>query len=144
MLATRTFWEKATAIDVFCRQGRFRGGDRFARHWYDTVRTDEAAIADEAIADRALALEVAQHKQLFFAEKSEDGVQIDYVKVVQGALRLVPEGAARAALGEDYSRMLADGLVLGEAPTFEELMDSCGVIEATANAVTPLSVGASG
>jgi hypothetical protein len=32
MRAERTFWEKATAIHVFCKQGEFRGGDRFARH----------------------------------------------------------------------------------------------------------------
>ena len=29
MRPERTFWEKATAIHVFCNQGKFRGGDRF-------------------------------------------------------------------------------------------------------------------
>jgi len=33
MRAERTFWEEATAIHVFCAQGAFRGGDRFARYW---------------------------------------------------------------------------------------------------------------
>ena len=37
MRAERTFWEKATAIHVFCAQGEFRGGDRFARHWHDII-----------------------------------------------------------------------------------------------------------
>ena len=41
MHAERTFWEKATAIHVFCLQERLRG-DRFARHWHDVVRLDEA------------------------------------------------------------------------------------------------------
>ena len=36
MHAERTFWEKATAIHVFCLQERLRG-DRFARHWHDVV-----------------------------------------------------------------------------------------------------------
>ncbi|MBT9459747.1 MAG: nucleotidyl transferase AbiEii/AbiGii toxin family protein, partial [Burkholderiaceae bacterium] len=40
MRAERTFWEKATAIHVFCAQGVFRGGDRFARHWHDVTRLD--------------------------------------------------------------------------------------------------------
>ena len=31
MRAERTFWEKATAIHVFCAQGEFRGGDRYAQ-----------------------------------------------------------------------------------------------------------------
>jgi hypothetical protein len=56
MRAERTFWEKATAIHVFCAQGEFRGGDRFARHWHDVTRLDAAGIADAAISDKALAL----------------------------------------------------------------------------------------
>lgn len=134
MLAARTFWEKATAIHVFCRQGRFRGGDRFARHWYDLVRLDDVGIADEAIADTELARDVAHHKQLFFAEKGEDGEAIDYTRVVSGGLLLAPEGAAREALGEDYAQMVADGLILGEAPTFDALMDRCAAIAEKANA----------
>ncbi|WP_338319781.1 nucleotidyl transferase AbiEii/AbiGii toxin family protein, partial [Bradyrhizobium ottawaense] len=47
MKAERTFWEKATAIHVFCVQGKLRG-ERFARHWYDLVRLDDAGIADAA------------------------------------------------------------------------------------------------
>ena len=54
MRAERTFWEKATAIHVFCSQGEFRGGDRFARHWHDVTRLDAAGFADMAIADKAL------------------------------------------------------------------------------------------
>ena len=45
MRAERTFWEKATAIHVFCAQGTFRGGDRFARHWHDLTRLDAAGFA---------------------------------------------------------------------------------------------------
>ncbi|WP_372785529.1 nucleotidyl transferase AbiEii/AbiGii toxin family protein [Phenylobacterium sp.] len=43
MRAERTFWEKATAIHVFCAQGRLRG-DRFARHWHDLARLDDAGL----------------------------------------------------------------------------------------------------
>jgi hypothetical protein len=51
MRPERTFWEKATAIHVFCVQAEFRGGERFARHWHDLTRLDRAGIADAAIAD---------------------------------------------------------------------------------------------
>lgn len=54
MHAERTFWEKATAVHVFCLQGRLRG-ERFARHWHDVVRLDEAGVAAAAFADRELA-----------------------------------------------------------------------------------------
>ena len=68
MRPERTFWEKATAIHVFCAQGQFRGGDRFARHWHDITRLDRAGVAKTAIANLALALTVARHKAVFFAE----------------------------------------------------------------------------
>jgi len=61
MHAERTFWEKATAIHVYCLQERLRG-DRFARHWHDVVRLDEAGFAAPAFADRELANAVARHK----------------------------------------------------------------------------------
>jgi len=82
MRAKRTFWEKATAIHVFCAQGVFRGGDRFARHWHDVTRLDAAGFADSAIADTALAKAVADHKSIFFAEKSLAGEPIDYYAAV--------------------------------------------------------------
>lgn len=48
MLAERTFWEKATAMHVFCRQQRQRGS-RLSRHWHDVVRLDDAGYADLAL-----------------------------------------------------------------------------------------------
>ena len=72
MRPERTFWEKATAIHVFCAQGQFRGGERFARHWHDITRLDRAGVVRTAIADRALALAVARHKAAFFAEKNRE------------------------------------------------------------------------
>jgi len=65
MLAERTFWEKATAAHVFCRQERNRG-ERLSRHWHDLVRLDDAGFADRSFADRSLAWSVAQHKAMFF------------------------------------------------------------------------------
>ena len=53
MLAERTFWEKATAVHVFCRQQRQRGG-RLSRHWHDLVRLDDAGYGWAALADRSL------------------------------------------------------------------------------------------
>ena len=61
MRPEHTFWEKATAIHVFCAQGSFRGGDRYARHWHDVTRLDAAGFADSAAKDRALARAVAEH-----------------------------------------------------------------------------------
>jgi hypothetical protein len=133
MHAERTFWEKATAVHVFCLQERLRG-ERFARHWHDLVRLDDAGIAARALADRALGEAVARHKAMFFPEKAADRSVIDYARAVGGELRLVPEAAARDALADDYARMIDDGLLLEEAESFDALMERCRLIAERANA----------
>lgn len=132
MHAERTFWEKATAIHVYCLQERLRG-DRFARHWHDVVRLDEAGFAAAAFADRELANAVARHKAMFFAEKAADRSQIDYASAVNGGLQLMPAGDGAKALADDYARMVDDGLLLNEAEPFETLMERCADITARAN-----------
>lgn len=132
MHAERTFWEKATAIHVFCLQER-RRGDRFARHWHDVARLDETGFTPSAFADRDLANAVARHKTMFFAEKAPDRTPIDYAAAVNGGLRLVPAGDGLKALEEDYARMVDDGLLLEDAEPFEALMARCADIAERAN-----------
>lgn len=134
MHAERTFWEKATAIHVFCLQERLRG-DRFARHWHDVARLDETGFAASAVADRDLANSVARHKTMFFAEKASDRTPIDYAAAVNGDLRLVPAGDGLKALEEDYARMVDDGLLLEDAEPFDALMARCADIAERANRV---------
>lgn len=132
MLAERTFWEKATAAHVFCRQHRMRG-DRLSRHWYDLVRLDEAEYGVRALADRGLALDVAHHKSVFFRENDFGGNVIDYIAAVSGNLLLVPEEPALGELGEDYANMVAGGMLLDDAEAFETVMERCADIQARAN-----------
>ncbi|WP_341485630.1 nucleotidyl transferase AbiEii/AbiGii toxin family protein [Thioclava sp. GXIMD4215] len=133
MHAERTFWEKATAIHVFCLQERMRG-DRFSRHWHDIARLDVAGIADAAIRDHDLALAVARHKAMFFAEKAAEGQKVDYVAAVTGGLRLAPGGSALERLAEDYRHMAEDGLLAATPEPFSILMDRCAEIADRANA----------
>ena len=132
MWAERTFWEKATAVHVFCRQQRKRG-ERLSRHWYDLVRLDDAGIASKSLADRTLALSVARHKAMFFREKDAEGSWIDYETAVSGELQLVPHGPAYEALADDYGRMLSDGMLLDDEERFEALMERCADVQARAN-----------
>lgn len=133
MRAERTFWEKATAIHVFCAQGAFRGGGRFARHWHDVTRLDTAGFAAAAIADKALALAVADHKSVFFVEKDTHGNIIDYRAAVEGALQLVPDNSALKSLATDYQHMTDDGLFLDDVEPFEELIEHCSAIQQKVN-----------
>lgn len=133
MRAERTFWEKATAIHVFCFQGAFRGGDRFARHWHDVARLDAAGFVDAAIADAELGKAVADHKSIFFSEKSSDGELIDYYAAVGGGLQLVPDEGALVMLASDYQQMVDDGLFLDDAEPFDVLLERCRIIQQKAN-----------
>ncbi len=133
MRAERTFWEKATAIHVFCAQGAFRGGGRYARHWHDVARLDAAGFADAAIADKVLARAVADHKAVYFAEKNSHGEVIDYHAAVAGALQLVPDDDALAKLAVDYQHMVDDGLFLDDAEPFDTLLERCRAIQQKAN-----------
>lgn len=129
MRPERTFWEKATAIHVFCLGGKLRGDDRVSRHWHDIVALDQAGHVTAAIADRELAEQVARHKNAFFREKDARDVYIDYERAVGGDLRLVPEGDRLTLLARDYQRMASDGLLFSTPPAFSALIDHCRDIE---------------
>ena len=132
MLAERTFWEKATAMHVYCKQER-RRGERFSRHWHDLVRLDDAGHAETALGDPKLARAVARHKSVFFREKDAGGSWIDYQEAVTGELQLVPTRAVRGILADDYGRMLREGMLLGDEEAFEDIIGRCADIEARAN-----------
>lgn len=133
MRAERTFWEKATAVHVFCRSGDPVGNHK-ARHWYDLERLDANGVAAIAIVDADLAAQVATHKTAFFRERDQAGAWIDYHGAVGGGLQLVPVGPHLAELEADYAAMQADGLLPEGALTFARLMARCGEIERAANA----------
>lgn len=132
MSVGRTFWEKATAAHVYCAQGRIRG-ERYARHWHDLAAIARSSYFDVAVNDRTLAQAVAEHKAYFFSEKDTAGEVIDYASAANGQLRIVPEGAARDALADDYSKMAADEVMVGNALPFEDLMQACASIADRAN-----------
>lgn len=132
MAAERTFWEKATAAHVFCRQARLRG-ERYSRHWYDLAALSKTEHLKRAAADWQLADQVARHKTMFFVEKDSDGTAIDYFEAVKGSLQLVPEGAPLAALAKDYAAMQEDGLLGSSQPSFDAVMDACAEIQGLVN-----------
>jgi Nucleotidyl transferase AbiEii toxin, Type IV TA system len=132
MAAERTFWEKATAAHVYCRQGRLRG-DRFSRHWYDLAAMAHSGHAQAAIADRQLASAVAQHKSMFFAEKDSNKNSIDYQAAVGTEIQIIPEGGALEALEKDYAATLEDGLLATNKASFAEIMDICTQLQGNIN-----------
>lgn len=132
MAAERTFWEKATAAHVYCLQGRLRG-ERYSRHWYDLVAMAKSEYFLAACSDTHLARSVAEHKSVFFVEKDALGAKIDYFAAINGQLQLIPIGASLKALENDYSAMVADGLLALHQPSFSDIIEQCAVIQNEAN-----------
>lgn len=132
MNIARTFWEKATAAHVFCAQGRIRS-ERYARHWHDLAAIARSPHFAAILADRAVASSVARHKSCFFIEKDADGKAIDYIPAATGHLKIVPTGKARMELAKDYAAMLADEVMVGDALSFDELLQACADLEAEVN-----------
>jgi hypothetical protein len=136
MSVGRTFWEKATAAHVYCGQGRIRG-ERYARHWHDLAAIARSEHFDAIMTDHAVAQAVADHKTYFFSEKDLAGEVIDYSAAVNGQLKIVPEGDARVALSDDYAKMVADDVMVGDALPSDDLMKACAAIATRANVATP-------
>ena len=131
MLPKRTFWEKATAVHVFCAGG-FEG-DRISRHWHDIVRLDDSGFAQAAFDDEDLAKEVAEWKARFYRSKDRGGSPIDYLAAVSGKLQLVPDAEGIKELEADYKKMVDAGLLLGDAEPFADLMKRCADLQGSAN-----------
>lgn len=132
MAAERSFWEKATAAHVYCRQERLRG-ERYSRHWYDLAALANTEHYNKAAANRELAHQVAEHKSMFFAEKDSNGKKIDYFEATRGSLDLVPQGASRKVLAQDFASMCADGLLASDQPDFDAIMETCAAIQDKVN-----------
>ena len=132
MKLERTFWEKATAIHVWCLQQK-PGKDRFSRHWSDLSQLEEAGMASAAIADREIATSVCNDKNILWREKAASGDYIDYLQAVGGKLRLVPDKDAIRILEEDYEGMIADGYFPRHPGSFESLMKRCATLEQKIN-----------
>lgn len=134
----RTFLEKAAAIHVFCRKGRWGSGDsdRYSRHWYDLDRLGQAGIAEAAMRDRALAVEVAQHKEDFWRATDAQEQPINYFQVINGELQLIPTAAAMTALEWDYKAMAESGMLRGTVLNFQDLLQRITALEELCNAIS--------
>lgn len=121
MSASRTFWEKVTAMHVHCRQTR-PTAERFARHWFDVACLHRKEICGDALTDRDLAARVVEFKRYFFRPSAKYG-DVDLGECIDGRLRVLPEGDHADGLRGDYEAMRNAGY-LGEAwhPDWDEVL----------------------
>lgn len=130
----RTFWDKVIILHGLRqwhdRHGELRyGGQRISRHYYDVHQLMQAASAHEWQADRALAIDCAQHARLFFGN-----ADLGLDAAIPGAFTLTPRAAMRDALIRDYAAM--SGMILGEIPALDAVLASVERFEQIVNADT--------
>lgn len=125
----RTFWEKATLIHVECNREEFKSdAHRLSRHWYDLQMLAKHASGKAAINNRALFEDVVRHKQVFF-----NASYANYEACLANELHLMPNDNAIAELRTDYEKMLGAGMMYGESPSFDDIIDGIREIEGEAN-----------
>ena len=129
--AERTFWEKALILHgIYCGfrdEGR-RPGDNnlISRHYYDVAMMRDREEGLRAVADHDLLALVRKHKLMLFKKAWE---KLEEAK--PGRLRIVPQAEILPDLKKDYAAM--SGMMFGEAPTFEWIMDELGKLEDAVN-----------
>ena len=125
----RTFWEKATLIHVECQRNEFRSSaERLSRHWYDLAQLADSDIGAEALADRALLLDVIKHKKVFY-----NASYANYDACLNGEFRLIPSATVLTALESDFQRMIFAGMFIGDPPVFADILYRLGSLEKLIN-----------
>jgi hypothetical protein len=106
----RTFWEKATLMHVECQRGEFRANAaRLSRDWSDLAALADLGIGQAAVEKPDLLAGVVKHKKVFY-----NTGHASYDACLVGQLRLLPADAVLASLREDFQRMIAAGMFIGD------------------------------
>lgn len=123
----RTFWEKITIL----HREAFRPESsplppRMSRHYYDVYRMAKLGVLDRALQDPDLLDQVVTFKAKFYPQK-----WAHYELAKLGTLCLAPPAYNLKSLQRDYAAMA--GMIYGERPEFEGLIDEVTRIETLVN-----------
>ncbi|MGO4569345.1 nucleotidyl transferase AbiEii/AbiGii toxin family protein [Rhizobium sp. 2YAF20] len=127
----RTFWDKVVILHGlrrwFDKRGELKGGgQRVSRHYYDLHRLAPTPTGASAINDRALGADCVAHARMFFNRPD-----FDLASAAPGSFALAPHDAMIQQLRTDYRAM--QGMIFGEPPAFEAVLESIALLEARLN-----------
>lgn len=120
--AERTFWDKIVILHGLrrwfdARQVLRSGGQRVSRHYYDVYKLMATGTGAVALANPALGNDCVAHARMFFNSRD-----LDLVHAAPGSFSLMPADSMIDDLRRDYTAMT--GMIFGEIPTFEAVLDS--------------------
>ncbi len=128
----RTLWDKIAILhglrQWYERRGELKqGGQRISRHYYDVFRLMQDAEGKAWVADRALGADCVLHARLFFGSPD-----LGLESAQPGSFTLLPTAAMREALASDYEAMV--GMVFGDTPPLDDVLQGIAALERTINA----------
>lgn len=129
----RTLWEKLLILHgVYCGYRDAKrlpnDTDRLSRHYYDVAMITQTERGRSALSDVELLESVRNHNLIAFRQAWKR-----FEEAVPGSLKLVPQTEIRQMIERDYGAM--QGMVLGEAPDFEWIMNQLRHAETAINSV---------
>ena len=129
--AGRTFWDKVVIAHGLRRWYERRGvlrqeGQRISRHYYDLHQLVGSQLGQAALGDLDLARDCVRHARMFF-----DRPDYDLASAEPGSFALAPVEGMTDALRRDYASTA--GMIFGEPPAFDAILDSIKQLEAAAN-----------
>ncbi len=127
----RTFWDKVVILHGlrrwFDNRGELKGnGQRVSRHYYDLHQLLVSEAGQKALKDRELGADCVAHARMFFNRPA-----FDLAMATPPTFSLRPEGKMLDDLSRDYRAM--SGMIFGEAPAFEEIIDDIIELETALN-----------
>jgi len=131
----RTFYEKLTAIHIFCKEGQKTKLERFSRHFYDIHELMCHSRIQASLTEKSWMQMVVDNKKSFYPMKNAQGEYINYEDCLKGGLCLIPEGPMFKSLFEDYNALLESKMIYGKTPTFQDILKNCEDVAKTINAL---------
>ena len=129
LTAERTFWEKATILHQEAHRPAEKPlPEQYSRHYHDLAQFARSERKARALADKELLRRVVEHKQAFFRVGWS---QLNLA--MPGTFRLQPPPERVPELKADYQEMGV--MMMGEAPTFDEILETLRQLEAEINAL---------
>lgn len=127
----RTFWDKVMILHGWYCGNRDEARlpddrQRLSRHYYDVAMIYKDPIGKSAVKNAALGEDVRRHTIRYFNRAWQ---KLD--EAVPGSLHLTPGTQLQKALQADYQKM--QGMMMGEAPKFEEILAVLNTIETQIN-----------
>ncbi len=131
VIPERTFLEKLFLLhEEFAKPTSQVRVERMSRHLYDIDQMLDTEIAEAAITNDDLYLQIIEHRRRFIGLKG-----FDYDTLRKQTIHFIPTGETKDKWANDYKNTITS-MVLGEAHPFEEVINRLEVFNQRVNSMS--------